>query len=94
MDQDLIFLFVAYLVFINLLAYGMMGADKRRAKRKQRRIPEARLFLAAAAFGALGAWLGMRVWRHKTKHASFVVGIPVLLAVNVLVLVWLFQSMR
>ncbi|MBB6734356.1 DUF1294 domain-containing protein [Cohnella zeiphila] len=81
-----------YLLLINVIAFGMMANDKRRAVagRGRRRIPEKNLFLAAALGGALGAWIGMRVCRHKTKHASFVVGIPALLVLNILC-VWLIE---
>jgi uncharacterized membrane protein YsdA (DUF1294 family) len=83
-----------YLLLINVIAFGMMASDKRRARARgrRRRIPEKNLFLAAALGGALGAWIGMRVCRHKTKHASFVVGIPALLILNV-ACVWLIARL-
>ena len=85
------YLFI-YLLLINGLAFVLMAFDKRRAKRRGRRVPEQRLFLISALGGAFGTWLGMRAWRHKTNHRSFVVGIPYLIALNliiVIVLVWL-----
>ncbi|MCI3920385.1 DUF1294 domain-containing protein [Paenibacillus sp. TRM 82003] len=60
-----------------------MKADKGRAKRKGAwRVPERRLFGIALAGGALGVWAGMRSYRHKTKHASFVYGVPSLFLLN------------
>jgi Predicted membrane protein len=80
-----------YLLIVNILSFGIMGHDKQLAKTKKRRVPEARLFFYAAIGGALGAWLGMRTYRHKTKHASFVYGIPALFVVNVACVYLLLQ---
>lgn len=78
------------LAAVNLLSFALMGEDKRRARRHSRqRIPEKVLFLAALPGGALGGWLGMQVFRHKTKHTSFVVGMPLLLAVQLAALAFL-----
>ncbi|MBV7318443.1 DUF1294 domain-containing protein [Bacillus halotolerans] len=71
-----------YLVLINLCGFWVMGADKRRAQRHKWRISENRLWLIAIVFGALGVWLGMQTFRHKTKHASFQYGVPFLLVIE------------
>lgn len=84
---------IAYMLLMNFATFCVMGVDKQYAKRKDRRIPEKRIFLLALIGGAAGVWLGMRVWRHKTLHASFTVGIPLLFAVNV-ICVWLLASGR
>ena len=65
-----------YLIFMNLLAFLLMGLDKSKARRNQWRIPEKTLFLSAILGGSIGAILGMQVFRHKTKHASFWIGMP------------------
>lgn len=82
---------VIYLLLVNVIAFGMMGYDKHLAQKRQRRVPEARLFLYAILGGALGAWLGMRTYRHKTKHPSFVFGMPALLVVNAICVYLLLQ---
>lgn len=74
---------VVYMLVINAAAFFMFGFDKLKAKRKERRVPEKRLFLIAAIGGAAGAWIGMRSFRHKTQHLSFTIGVPALLAVNI-----------
>lgn len=79
---------VLYLVVINLVTFYLMAEDKRRAKKQSWRIPEKTLFLAALLGGSVGAWLGMYLCHHKTKHWYFVVGIPLILAIQV-VLAWL-----
>lgn len=72
--------FYLYLLAINLIAFLVFGWDKLMAKLEKRRVPERTLFLLAGLLGSVGAWLGMQVFRHKTKHTSFVVGIPAILA--------------
>jgi len=73
----------AVLLALNLFSFGLMGWDKRCAKRGAWRVPERRLFLAAIFFGALGGVLGMFVFRHKTKHWYFRIFFPALLAVQI-----------
>ena len=71
-----------YLIFINLLAFLLMGLDKAKARRHRWRIPEKTLFLSAIIGGSIGAILGMQIFRHKTKHASFRIGMPCILLVQ------------
>ena len=68
-----------YLIFMNLLAFLLMGLDKSKARRNRWRIPEKTLFLSAILGGSIGAILGMQVFRHKTKRASFRIGMPCIL---------------
>lgn len=75
-----------YLVCINLAAFALMGVDKRHARCRQWRVPEKLLFLAALLGGSAGAWAGMYVFRHKTRHWYFVVGMPVILLVQLLLI--------
>lgn len=70
------------LLFWNLVVFLMYGLDKKRAIRNQRRIPEKNLISAAFLMGGAGALLGMRVFRHKTKHRNFLVLVPLALTVN------------
>lgn len=72
-----------YLIFMNLLAFLLMGLDKAKARRNQWRISEKTLFLSAILGGSIGAILGMQVFRHKTKHASFRIGMPCILIVQI-----------
>ena len=88
--KDVILLIAAVVLLItNVTAYAMMGVDKQRAIKKQWRTPERTLLLACACFGALGGWLGMQVFRHKTKHPKFTITVPVLLVVQIALLGWL-----
>lgn len=79
-----------WLAVVNLITFLVFGLDKWKAKRKAgrpstRRVPEKTLFLLAAVGGSAGALLGMRVWRHKTLHRSFRVGIPLILILQIAV---------
>ncbi|ARK31677.1 DUF1294 domain-containing protein [Halalkalibacter krulwichiae] len=80
-----------YLFAVNLLAYVIMGMDKARAKKRQRRIREKTLFLLAFFGGSLGIYVGMRAFRHKTKHKSFTIGIPIILFAQIAVLIFILQ---
>ena len=78
-----------YLAAVNVVAFAVYGADKRRAKKGKRRVPEKTLFLLAAIGGSVGAWAGMYAFRHKTRHWYFVWGIPAILAAQMALAVWL-----
>ena len=85
----------AYLALVNLWAFALMGIDKRKAKKKgARRIRERTLFLSALPGGGLGACLGMWVFRHKTKHWYFVIGLPFITMAEVALAIWLYLVFR
>ena len=74
---------VWYLIGINVLTFLLYGIDKWRAQRDRWRIPEDTLIWLAIVGGSIGALLGMYLFRHKTRHRKFTIGIPVILAVQV-----------
>ena len=80
---------LVWLAVINLLTFIVYGADKRRARRGKWRVPEKTLFLLPLLGGSIGALLGMRVFRHKTKHWYFVWGVPAILLAQLALAVWL-----
>lgn len=80
---------VGYLALVNLIAFTVYGADKRRARKDRRRVPEKTLFLLAIIGGSLGAFLGMRLFRHKTRHWYFVWGIPAIMTLQIALGLWL-----
>ncbi|CAM4270464.1 uncharacterized membrane protein YsdA (DUF1294 family) [Paenibacillus endophyticus] len=89
------YVLAAYLLVINVYTFSLMGMDKKSARKQRRRVPEQKLFLLSAAGGAIGTWLAMKAWRHKTKHRSFTVGIPFLFGLNILLVlgaVWLIGT--
>ena len=87
-------LFLIYLAVVNLAAFALMGVDKLRAKRGAWRIPERTLFLPAILGGSPGAILGMQMFRHKTRHRQFAVGIPLILLVQLVIVVLLIWKCR
>ncbi len=78
-----------YLLGVNLVGFLLMGADKKKARKKTWRIPEATLFWVALLGGSVGSILGMQIFRHKTKHRSFVFGMPAILVLQILLILFL-----
>ena len=89
MAEELWQLLGLYLLAVNVAAFLLMGADKGRARRGVWRVPERTLFLPALLGGALGGTLGMKVFRHKTRHWYFRWGFPLLLVLQIGLLAWL-----
>lgn len=75
--------FITYIIIINLYAIYIMYIDKKNARGKKWRVPEAKLFVIAILLGSPGILIGMQIFRHKTKHLKFVYGIPVILIVQI-----------
>lgn len=69
-------LILYYLLAVNVLTFIVYGFDKRKARRKRWRIPEATLLGLAVVGGSVGAWIAMRLFHHKTLHNKFRYGIP------------------
>ena len=82
-------MWIPYLILMNAAAFLLMLVDKQKAKKKKWRIPEATLMGVAALGGSVGALAGMYTFRHKTKHAKFTVGIPVILILQIALAVFL-----
>ena len=82
--------FFAYLALINLIAAVVCAADKKCAKKKKRRVPEAVLFELSLLGGSVGMLVTMLAVRHKTKHLKFMLGIPAILLLQIAVLCALY----
>ena len=67
---------IAYVLFINVLAFVLYGIDKRRSQRKMYRISESTLLWMARLGGGIGSWAGIKAFHHKTKHTKFRVLVP------------------
>ena len=74
---------IYYFLIINALTLLVYGVDKLKAKRGRWRIAESTLLLLAVMGGSIGAWLGMKMWHHKTHHKKFKYGIPVIFFLQV-----------
>lgn len=82
--------FLIYLAVINLVGILVMATDKSRAIKGKWRIPEKSLFLVSLLGGSLGTWAGMYLFRHKTKHWYFVIGMPLILILQVALGIFLY----
>ena len=76
-----------YLLLINALSLILMLSDKRKARKKQWRIPESTLICTAVLGGSLGCLLGMRLAHHKTLHPKFSIGVPLILACHIILFI-------
>ncbi|MCI9387413.1 MAG: DUF1294 domain-containing protein [Lachnospiraceae bacterium] len=81
-----------YLAVMNLTGFAMMGIDKRKAVKRLWRIPESTLFVIAIIGGSVGSIIGMRVFHHKTRHWYFVLGMPLILILQVLLVYAIAKS--
>lgn len=75
-------LLIVYVAAVNAVAFVVYGVDKYKAQKAKWRIRESTLLLLAAIGGSAGAWLGMNIWRHKTRHAKFRYGVPAILMIQ------------
>lgn len=83
-------IFLYYLIAINIIAFIVYGIDKFKAKKGYWRIPESTLLLLAIIGGSVGAWLGMMLWRHKTKHWKFMIGVPAVFVIHLSLIAYVY----
>lgn len=82
---------VIYFFIINLYAIFLMKYDKVKAINNQYRVSEKTLFLIALILGGIGIYIGIYLFRHKTKHVKFTVGIPLIIILNILTIYYLIS---
>ena len=75
----------------NVASFILVMLDKGRSRRNEWRISERTFFLWALVFGAIGILLGMHVFRHKTRHWSFTIGMPILFLLNIVCCYFIWQ---
>lgn len=81
-----------YLLAINVVTFIVYGIDKYKVKKAKWRISEATLLLLAVLGGSIGAWMGMKVWHHKTMHKKFKYGIPAILLIQIALMTYLHMK--
>lgn len=75
---------ILYVIVMNVVGFLVMGIDKLKARKHRRRISERTLFAISIISGSVGMLAGMYTFRHKTRHVKFVVGIPVIIAIQII----------
>ncbi|RLL47908.1 DUF1294 domain-containing protein [Oceanobacillus piezotolerans] len=78
-----------YIITVNIIGFIMMRIDKQKAIKGKFRIPERTFWLLAILGGAIGIYMGMKAFRHKTKHTSFIIGVPVLIVINLVLFAYI-----
>lgn len=92
MDLKILMYALIYYVAINIIGFLVMFYDKKMAIKNRWRVSEKTLFLIATIFGSVGIYLGMIVFRHKTKHLKFKIGIPLVIFLQFGILVYLLVN--
>ncbi len=90
MLSDNITYFLYGLAIVNAITFIVYGIDKWKARANKWRIPEVTLLCLALFGGSIGAWLGMKVWRHKTQHKKFKYGIPAIFLLQAGLVLYLY----
>ncbi len=84
---------LVYLLFINVVTFIAFGVDKRKAKHNKWRIAEKTLLGLAAIGGSVGALLAMIMFHHKTKHKKFYIGVPVIILLQIVFVIWILAKL-
>ena len=87
-DLNILRIVLIYLVIINVVTFFMYAFDKWKAKKSKMRIRETALLGLAVLGGSIGAWLGMKVWHHKTQHKKFRFGVPAIIIIQLVIIVY------
>ena len=85
-------LILLYIVLINILTFFIYGIDKLKAKKSKWRVSENTLMGMAIIGGSIGAWLGMKIWHHKTLHKKFKYGVPLILVAQTALCCYLLKQ--
>ena len=91
-DHSLLHIALIYLAVINVVTFFIYGIDKWKAKKSKWRIRETALLGLAVLGGSIGAWLGMKVWHHKTLHKKFKYGVPAIIIIQLALIVYFIIS--
>lgn len=83
------YIIICYLLLLNFVTFTLFGIDKQKARRSKWRIPESRFLLFATLGGSPGALAGMYFFHHKTRHLKFTLGIPFILILQIIAIVYL-----
>ena len=85
---------IIYLAAVNVVTFFMYGIDKVKAKRSKGRISEAALLWMAVIGGSIGAWLGIKIWHHKTMHKKFKYGVPAIIILQIAAIIYIAMKLE
>ena len=85
---------IIYLAAVNVVTFFMYGIDKLKAKRSKWRISEAALLWMAVIGGSIGAWMGIKIWHHKTMHKKFKYGVPAIIILQIAAIVYIIVKLE
>ena len=91
-ELNLLHVVLIYLAVINVVTFFEYGIDKWKAKKSKWRIRETALLGLAVLGGSVGAWLGMKIWHHKTQHKKFKYGVPAIIIIQLALIVYFIIS--
>lgn len=83
---------IDYIIFINIIAFIAVFADKGKAKKSKYRISEKALFILALIGGSIGTYSSMLIFRHKTKKWYFMTGIPLIIIIQIIIAFYLIKN--
>ena len=87
--MKLVYIIIIYLILINITGFAVMGIDKWKARKQAWRIPEKTLFLISILGGSIGSIAGMYTFHHKTKKLKFTIGLPTILILEIILVIYL-----
>ncbi len=83
---------IIYLLIINIIGFLIMWIDKRKAEKMKWRIPEKTFFLVTLFGGGIGTIAGMYTFRHKTKKKYFTIGLPAIVIIEIISILYLIYG--
>ena len=89
--MNYIYILIGYIIIINIISFFIMLYDKRQAIYHNFRISEKTIFIVSLLLGGIGTYVGMYVFRHKTKHLKFTIGIPIVIILNIISVCYIFN---
>lgn len=89
--MNYIYILIGYIIIINIISFFIMLYDKKQAIYHNFRISEKTIFIVSLLLGGIGTYVGMYVFRHKTKHLKFTIGIPIVIILNIISIFYIFN---
>jgi uncharacterized membrane protein YsdA (DUF1294 family) len=87
-------LLIGFIIVMSIFAFILMRMDKNKAIRRKHRISEKTLWIVAIFGGGIGAYFGMMMFRHKTKHLNFRIGFTLLAVAHITFVIWAYPYLR